>query len=213
VRLAPLVALFGALLLVLAACGGTGPGVSRGDDLANGRELFTASCGQCHTLAAAGSQGTVGPNLDDAFRASREQGFEENTFEQVVREQIAFPGIGLAMPANLVTGADADDVAFFVARCAANGEDPACTPPGGGEVTATDGKEIFQQAGCASCHTLAATGATGTVGPNLDDAKPPQALVVDRVTNGKGAMPSFKDKLSEQQITAVAEFVSQNAGR
>ena len=213
----------GAILLVLAACGGTsGPGVSSGGSLDNGRTIFNEgwngrqSCATCHTLEAAGPTaiGKVGPNLDDAFRGSREQGFEESTFQQVVRQQIAYPGIGLSMPADLVEGQDADDVAHFVAHCAANTVDPACKPQGGGgKITAMDGNQIFVDAGCASCHTLAAANATGTVGPNLDQAKPPKDRVVDRVTNGKGVMPSFKDRLSEQQIQAVADFVSQNAGK
>jgi mono/diheme cytochrome c family protein len=71
------------------------------------------------------------------------------------------------------------------------------------------GKQVFETAGCKSCHTLADAGATGTVGPNLDQAKPPLALVVDRVTNGKGAMPSFSGQLSEKQIADVAAYVVQ----
>ena len=59
---------------------------------------------------------------------------------------------------------------------------------------------------------LADAGATGTVGPNLDETKPSEALVVERVTNGKGAMPSFADQLSEAQITEVAAYVSSVAG-
>src|SRR5215468_1997451 len=55
----------------------------------------------------------------------------------------------------------------------------------------TAGKAVFTSAGCVGCHTLADAGATGTVGPNLDDAKPSDALVVERVTNGEGGMPSF----------------------
>jgi mono/diheme cytochrome c family protein len=219
VRVAGLLILTGAVALVLGACGSSGPGVSSGEDLAKGRDLFLngdgdegePTCGSCHTLAAAGSSGVAGPNLDDAFRRSREDGFDESTFEQVVREQISYPGIGLGMPADLLAGADADNVAYFVARCAANEKDPACTPPSG-EITATEGSEIFAQAGCGSCHTLAAAGSSGTVGPNLDDAKPSGDLVIDRVTNGAGAMPPFKDRMSEEQIKAVAEFVSQNAG-
>jgi len=202
--------LLGAALIV-AACGGNA-GVTKGTDLANGRAKFSsAGCSGCHTLAAAGATGTRGP--DDAFRADRQQGFAESTFEQVVREQIRIPALGSAMPANLVTGKDADDVAYFVAHCAGNASNPDCQPPSGGKITATDGKTIFQQAGCVSCHTLAAANATGTVGPNLDQAKPPKSLVVDRVTNGKGAMPSFKDQLSQAQIDAVATFVSENAGK
>ncbi len=123
--------------LAIAGCGSSGPSVSAGSDLGNGREIFNQgwngeqSCASCHTLKAAGSKGTIGPNLDLAFAGAREQGFEESTFEQVVREQIAYPGIGLGMPADLVEGEDADDVAYFVAQCAANADDPVCAPPSG----------------------------------------------------------------------------------
>jgi mono/diheme cytochrome c family protein len=71
------------------------------------------------------------------------------------------------------------------------------------------GKPIFTSAGCVSCHTLADAGATGTVGPNLDTAKPDYRLATARVTNGKGAMPSFKGQLSDQEIANVAEYVVQ----
>jgi mono/diheme cytochrome c family protein len=74
------------------------------------------------------------------------------------------------------------------------------------------GKQVFESAGCKSCHTLADAGATGTVGPNLDDVKPPDSLVVDRVTNGKGVMPSFSGQLTAKQIADVAAYVSQAAG-
>ena len=78
---------------------------------------------------------------------------------------------------------------------------------------AAAGKQVFETAGCKSCHTLKDAGATGTVGPNLDEAKPPKSLVVDRVTNGKSVMPSFKGQLTPQQIAAVAEYVSTVAGQ
>jgi mono/diheme cytochrome c family protein len=84
---------------------------------------------------------------------------------------------------------------------------------GGGKGDAAKGKEIFTSQGCTSCHTLKAAGSTGTVGPNLDEAKPSFDKVVERVTNGKGVMPSFKDKLSTADINNVAAFVSQNAGK
>ena len=69
------------------------------------------------------------------------------------------------------------------------------------------GKKTFSSAGCISCHTLAAANATGTVGPNLDTAKPDFKLATARVTLGKGVMPSFKGQLSDQQIADVASFV------
>jgi mono/diheme cytochrome c family protein len=81
------------------------------------------------------------------------------------------------------------------------------------EGDAAAGKEVFiGTAGCASCHTLADAGATGTIGPNLDATQPSFDLAVDRVTNGLGGMPSFADQLSEQQIRDVAAYVSSVAG-
>ena len=122
------------------------------------------------------------------------------------------------MPANIFEGQDAEDVSAYVASVAGldaegNPIDPANppkpAPPGGG----TDGKAIFASAGCSGCHTLAAAGASGTVGPNLDEAKPSRELAIDRVTNGQGGMPSFKGQLSDAQIEAVATFVAENAGK
>jgi mono/diheme cytochrome c family protein len=97
-------------------------------------------------------------------------------------------------------------------------EEPASTTggsetTGGGEGDAEAGKEIFTSAGCSGCHTLADANATGNVGPNLDEAKPDMELVVERVTNGAGAMPSFKGQLDDQQIQDVAAYVSSVAGR
>jgi mono/diheme cytochrome c family protein len=80
------------------------------------------------------------------------------------------------------------------------------------EGDAANGKKVFASAGCGGCHTFAAAGSTGTVGPNLDDAQPDEALVVDRVTNGQGVMPPFSGTLSEQQIADVAAYVSTAAG-
>ena len=87
------------------------------------------------------------------------------------------------------------------------------TEPGGLEGDPVAGKEIFLgTAGCGGCHTLADAGTSGTVGPNLDDSKPSEELVIDRVTNGRGAMPPFQGTLTEQQIADVAAYVSQAAG-
>jgi cytochrome c2 len=87
------------------------------------------------------------------------------------------------------------------------------TTPGAEPGDAAAGKAIFTgAAGCKSCHTLKDAGATGTVGPNLDEAKPPYSLVIDRVTHGKGVMPSFADQLSQTDIENVAKYVSSVAG-
>jgi mono/diheme cytochrome c family protein len=91
------------------------------------------------------------------------------------------------------------------------------TETGGGTPTEGDpvaGKEIFLGAsGCTGCHTLADAGSTGTVGPNLDDAKPSFDLAYDRVTNGQGGMPSFGTSLTDQQRADVAAYVSSVAGQ
>lgn len=79
--------------------------------------------------------------------------------------------------------------------------------PGGAEGDAAAGEAVFASAGCGGCHTLEAAGSSGEVGPNLDEAKPERALVVDRVTNGLGAMPSFEGQLDEKQIQDVAAYV------
>ena len=197
-------------------------GLPEGGSTANGRTLFTERCGSCHTLADAGTKGQIGPNLDDAFVQSRKDGIGQETIAGVVANQIAYPvedpSTGApGMPANLVTGTDADDVATYVASvagtgAAAAGGGTAAGGGGGGGGGKQSGKTIFTSAGCVSCHTLADAGATGTIGPNLDEAKPSKQIAVERVTNGMGAMPSFKGQLSEAEIDAVAEYVSTAAG-
>jgi cytochrome c6 len=69
------------------------------------------------------------------------------------------------------------------------------------------GKKVFETAGCTACHTLKAAGSTGTVGPNLDQLKPAEAVIVHQVEVGGGPMPAFKDQLTAKQIQDVAAFV------
>jgi mono/diheme cytochrome c family protein len=246
--------------LLTASCG-TGGLETGAADKSRGKQLFVEKCGSCHTLADAGTQGKIGPNLDDAFSGSRQQGFAESTIRSVVHDQILFPvtnpsgvdvgknGIEIkvtGMPAKLVTGDDANDVAAYVASVAGlppgggTSTGTATTPPappaptttqattttqttttettttttggGGGSALVAQGKQVFETAGCTSCHTLKDANATGTVGPNLDDVKPSRDKVVERVTDGKGVMPSFKGQLTPQQIAAVAAYVSTVAG-
>ncbi len=77
------------------------------------------------------------------------------------------------------------------------------------------GKELFTEAAkppCAVCHTLADAGSTGTIGPVLDELKPDADRVANVLHTGLGAMPSFKDKLSEEQIQTLAYYVSHASG-
>jgi cbb3-type cytochrome c oxidase subunit III len=212
-----------AVALLAAGCGigGTASGAQR-PDTQHGQQLFSQTCAACHTLQAAGATGTIGPNLDNAFAAVRKEGYPDSSIENVVLDQIRLGSGPLAtyttskkftpqtpMPADLVKGQDAIDVAAYVASVAgAGGYAPA---PGS---VGTNGEAIFK-ANCSSCHTLAAAGATGTVGPNLDQlaAKLTLAIVVHQVTNGGAVMPPFKGRLSAAQIQAVAKYVSSVAGK
>jgi mono/diheme cytochrome c family protein len=87
------------------------------------------------------------------------------------------------------------------------GEAPPEQEPEEGKGDAAAGEEVFASAGCGGCHVLEAAGASGAVGPSLDESKPDHELVVERVTNGMGAMPAFSDRLDEQQIRDVAAYV------
>jgi cbb3-type cytochrome c oxidase subunit III len=207
-----------AAALLAAGCG-TGGLAPKQADTQSGQKLFTQNCAACHTLAAANAHGTIGPNLDAAFYADRQQGFKQDSIENVVLDQIRLgsgpvenatdPSKALpTMPANIVTGQDAIDVAAYVASVAGVNGPTAASPASLG----TDGKKIFQTE-CGSCHTLSAAGTSGTVGPNLDQLKPATATVVHQVTNGGGVMPAFTGTLSAAQIGAVAQYVSSNAGK
>jgi mono/diheme cytochrome c family protein len=107
-----------------------------------------------------------------------------------------------------VTTPTPETVVGTVPKAAAEPATPAFAVKG----DPTAGKKIFLSAGCTSCHTLADAGSTGTVGPNLDQAKPDYRKATARVTLGKGAMPSFKGQLSTQEIANVAAYVVQATG-
>src|ERR687889_960093 len=115
---------------LLGGCGVT----DRGDNVVNGKQLFVERCGSCHILNRAGTKGVTGPNLDAAFERARVDGFGDSTFEGIVHRQIMQPprradvdpktGKALPkMPANLVKGDDARDVAAYVASAVAKGGD------------------------------------------------------------------------------------------
>lgn len=72
------------------------------------------------------------------------------------------------------------------------------------------GKALFSAEAvpaCAICHTLADAGAEGAIGPDLDELKPAKEAVLKVLKAGMGAMPSFADSMSEQDMQAVAEYV------
>lgn len=120
-RLAPLAAT-AALTLGLSGC----DLVDEGDNLVAGKQAFVQKCGSCHVLERAGTTGVNGPNLDEAFQQARKDGFGESTFKGMVHAQIKNPNPNVQndpldgkptgfMPADLVKGETAEDVAAYVA--------------------------------------------------------------------------------------------------
>ena len=116
----------GAAAIVGAALVAAGCGSDSDADLEAGKQLFVQACGACHTLQDAGTEATIGPNLDDAFRASRQAGFKESQFEGVTLRWIEISQE--PMPRDLVVGQDATDVAAYVARVAGTDEGSAVRP-------------------------------------------------------------------------------------
>jgi cytochrome c2 len=165
-------ALRGALLAVLtlavaAGCGTGGP--ATGGDASRGKKLFVAEarCGSCHTLKDAGSRGTVGPNLDDAFMRPKEEKFKRSAIENVVLDQIRYPTSVSGMPAHLVKGQDAKDVAAYVAQCAASTDKQACP----GVAVAPGGAGVYASLGCQGCHSIDGSKSSGPTFKGLFGSK------------------------------------------
>jgi mono/diheme cytochrome c family protein len=206
-------------------------------NLVAGKQLFASKCGSCHTLSHANSTGTVGPNLDDAFRQDRIDGVKSTSIEGLVDYWIQYPNTQGAMPAGLVKGQDAQNVASYVGLVAAlPGVDTGALAAAVSQKvnpTPAVGKEIFTGVGsCGSCHTLSAAGTTGTVGPNLNTLNAACAAPASQRVRGAtldkcietaithpyayippgyapGIMPNtFSKTLSPTQIQALVAFLS-----
>ena len=78
-----------------------------------GLELFQINCGACHTLAAAGTDGLVGPNLDERFGTGPKSSLQKSTYTTVLTT--IQNGLRGRMPKGILQGAQAKAVAQFVA--------------------------------------------------------------------------------------------------
>jgi cbb3-type cytochrome c oxidase subunit III len=205
-------ALLSLVAVALAGCGTGGLG-DENADTSEGKLLFRQQCGRCHTLREAGTKGSTtagplaGPNLDQAFAGPKREGFEESTMREAVRDQIEFPTP--PMPEDLVEGAEADAVAAYVARVAADPEAEVALPAGAGG----DDPKLLFESNCGTCHVLADAGTTGTIGPNLDQAKPSLQKAITQITNGGGGMPPFEGQLKQAQIRALAQYLVRVTGQ
>jgi mono/diheme cytochrome c family protein len=207
----------GATVVVASGCGTTSA------DTARGRELFKTNCGTCHTMAQAGSSGTQGPNLDDAFAAAREIGEDSDTIEGIVRAQVENPrpesgDPTVSMPSDIVSGQDLDDVAAYVGEWAGV---PGAAPP---EVAGGPGAQVFANNGCGSCHTLdGVEGAGGVTGPNLTEVlkgQPASKIETDIIDPNKeiakgysaNVMPqTFGQTISKQELEQLVEFLMEHS--
>jgi mono/diheme cytochrome c family protein len=205
-----------AVALPLAACGREEP------DLSNGKAMFTEQCGSCHALARAGTQGQTGPDLDAAFRTALADGMNRDTVEGVVHKQILHPRKNSEMPAGLVTGEDANDVAAYVAYAAQRAGEDGGALAQAGLAGATTGEQIFTAAGCAGCHTFAKAGSDADTGPSLDDlaaaagGQSPEEFVRQSILDPDaeiaegfqpGVMPAFEGKLNDEQMQALVQYL------
>ena len=209
------------LALALAGCG-TG-GISDEETSASGQDLFKQKCAGCHELQAAGARGTVGPSLDAAFAASRKEGFDESSIREVVLGQMRFPIAPMPepdspqmFPSSEYTDEEREDameaIASYVASVAANQQAIAQARQQGGGGSAADPKGLFAS-NCGSCHTLAAAGTSGQIGPNLDQISPALERIEEQIRKGGGGMPAFEGQLSDEQIRALAKYVFENRGK
>jgi mono/diheme cytochrome c family protein len=213
------------LALPIGACG-------REDepDLSSGKAMFVEKCGSCHELGRAGTAGTQGPSLDAAFQTALADGMDRDTVEGIVHDQILNPRMNSSMPADLVTGKDAEDVAAYVGYAAARSGDDEGALASAGLAQATTGEQIFTAGGCAGCHTFAPAGSNANIGPNLDDLAStaadrepgtsaedyiresltaPDAFLAEGFGN---AMPSYEGRLTDEQIQAVVDYLLQEGG-
>jgi mono/diheme cytochrome c family protein len=203
-----------------AVIGLTGCDLGPKPDLARGQQLFTQKCGSCHALTGAGTNATVGPDLDYAFKEARENGQDPDTFEGVIKAQVENPRPAtpeqtqVYMPADLVTGDDLNDVAAYVASVAGV---PGIKPP-------VFAPPQFFATNCGGCHTLSQAGTTGTTGPDLDQAlqgqsaqKISQDISDPNAVSAPGYAPNvmpqnFGQTLQPDQLQALVSYLQTATG-
>ena len=68
-------------------------------------------------------------------------------------------------------------------------------------------RELFHAYSCSACHALADAGASGSIGPTLDNPTLTRDFVIGRIAKGQGAMPSFSGQLSDEEIALLADYI------
>lgn len=213
-RFAGLAGLVGLLAVTAAGCGNDDP------DMANGKDLFVERCASCHTLARADATGVTGPNLDEAFGPARRQGLGQTTVEGVVLDQISNVLANSAMPADLVTGQDANDVAAYVALVAGQpGEDEGKLATAGkeevsNEPIAAKGGKLEIDAAESGALAFASTKATAPPGPleilSVNASSTPHNIAIDdngEIIEGKVVQGGGTSSLTANLKPGTYEFL------
>jgi mono/diheme cytochrome c family protein len=218
-RLLLALATLAAIALPASGCG------TSSADTERGRVLFKQKCGTCHIMAQAGTSGTIGPDLDDAFGPARAAGETGSTIEGVVRAQVENPrpstdNPAVSMPADIVEGQDLEDVAAYIGEYAGV---PGAAPP---TVPGGPGAQVFANNGCGTCHTLAAAKTGGVLGPDLDEVLPGQsvAMIHKSIVDPNSVLakgypanvmpPTYKTSLSPKELEdLVAYLVKSTSGK
>jgi plastocyanin len=160
--------------LALSAC--SAHPESQNANLISGKQLFVQKCGSCHVLARAGTKGTTGPNLDEAFQQGLKDGMKRSGITGAVHGQILHPNRNGVMPAKLVTGDKAYDVAAYVAQSVAAGGKDAVEKNGSLQIDA-------DPTGQLAFVTDTATGTPGQITIKMaNKSGTPHDIVID----GKG---------------------------
>ena len=163
-----------------------------GDPRAGAAVFKSVGCASCHTLRAAGATGKIGPNLDRLKPTTAQ-----------VAAQVRTGGGAMPPFAGQLSPKQIADVAAFVAAASRGGKLGGKTKP----APPVTPRALFR-ATCGSCHTLAAAGTNGRIGPNLDDESPSYDKVIEQMIEGDPPMPSFRGTLSRAQMAKVATYVS-----
>ena len=195
-------------LLTLAAAPALSACSAGEDDpnLVAGKQQFVEKCGSCHVLGRAGTKGTTGPNLDEAFQQALADGLGRDGVQGVISEQIEHPARGSQMPANLVEGEAVTDVAAYVAEVVARrGEDAgilaeAVKKAGTGKPIAAEGGKLVipsdptGQLAYTSSKATAPAGSIDIESPN--ESATPHNIVIDEFGKGEVVQDGGVSKIS-----------------
>jgi mono/diheme cytochrome c family protein len=200
--------------LAVSACS-TEPDGGKSADVINGKQLFVGKCGSCHTLARASTKGTTGPNLDQAFQQALKDGMKRSGVRGAVHGWILHPNRNGVMPAKLVKGEDAYDVAAYVAASvAAGGKETGilaqtAKPAGSGKPAAEKNGTLEVDAdpsGQLAFTTNKATGNSGEIAIKMTNKSgTPHDIVIDGKGKGQivqnGGVSQFKANFAAGSYT------------